>query len=182
LRPEALMDAVQEAIVDEPDAGVLSEAGNSFAWATHRLRFRRARQYRVSSGFGSMGHACAGVVGAAIATRRRCAAIVGDGSLLMQNELTSALAAAAPATWIVLNDAQNDMVKSSYDVLGLAGVDVSMPRVDFRACAAAQGVDAVRVEHEHRLGPALRWAADRQGPSLVEVMMQPGRAAPVRVE
>ena len=181
VRPEALMDAVQAIIVDEADADVLSEAGNSYAWATNRLRFRRARQYRVSSGFAAMGHVCGGVVGAAIATGRRSAAIVGDGSILMQNELTSALAAGAPATWIVLNDAENGMVSSSYAAVSLSGVNVSIPRVDFCAWARAQGVDAVRVDHEDELEAALRSAATSHGPTLVDVMMQPDRAAPVRV-
>lgn len=181
VRPEALMDAVQAIVVDEAGADVLSEAGNSYAWATNRLRSRRARQYRVSSGFAAMGHVCGGVVGAAIATLRRSVAIVGDGSILMQNELTSALAAGAPATWIVLNDAENGMVSSSYAAVGLSGVNVSIPRVDFRGWARAQGVHAVRVEHEHELAAALRWAAGTHGPTLVDVMMQPDRAAPVRV-
>lgn len=99
----------------------------------------------------------------------------------VDSELTSALAAGAPATWIVLNDAENGMVSSSYAAVGLSGVNVSIPRVDFRAWARAQGVHAVRVEHENELEAALRWAAGSRGPTLVDVIMQPDRAAPVRV-
>ena len=51
------------------DCLVLAECGNSFAWATHHLRFAEPGRYRVSTGVGAMGHCAAGVVGAAIGGR-----------------------------------------------------------------------------------------------------------------
>ena len=80
VQPEALMDALQDWVVDGSNATVLAESGHSFLWTTHRLRFVQPHRYRISNSFGSMGHAAAGVVGAALATGRRAVAVVGDGA------------------------------------------------------------------------------------------------------
>ena len=76
IRPEALMAAIQRVAIDRHHSLVMAESGNSFAWATHHLRFQDAGRYRVSTGVGAMGHCAAGVVGAAFAgsphSRRHC--------------------------------------------------------------------------------------------------------------
>ncbi|HLO50051.1 MAG TPA: thiamine pyrophosphate-binding protein, partial [Kamptonema sp.] len=41
VRPDVLMAAIQRVIVEGSDAVVISEAGNSFAWATHHLQFAK---------------------------------------------------------------------------------------------------------------------------------------------
>ena len=43
VRPEALMAAIQDVVVDRHDAIVLAESGNSFIWASHGLRFDQLR-------------------------------------------------------------------------------------------------------------------------------------------
>jgi acetolactate synthase-1/2/3 large subunit len=96
IRPEVLMAAIQRVVVDGHDCLVLAESGNSFAWATHSLRFREAGRYRVSTGVGSMGHCAAGVVGAALVSNRSAVAIVGDGAMLMNNESTQPSKSARP--------------------------------------------------------------------------------------
>jgi acetolactate synthase-1/2/3 large subunit len=60
VRPSFLMQCIQRSVVEESDAIVLTEAGNAFALGSHWLHFTTPR-YRVSSGFGSMGHAATGV-------------------------------------------------------------------------------------------------------------------------
>ncbi|HYN63361.1 MAG TPA: thiamine pyrophosphate-binding protein, partial [Candidatus Limnocylindrales bacterium] len=87
VRPEALMVAIQEVVIERHSAVVLAESGNSFAWASHSLRFNQAGRYRVSTGVGSMGHAGAGVVGAALGRGGKAVAIIGDGAMLMNNEI-----------------------------------------------------------------------------------------------
>ncbi len=39
IRPEALMAAIQRVVIDRHHGLVMAELGNSFAWATHHLRF-----------------------------------------------------------------------------------------------------------------------------------------------
>src|SRR5690606_30173915 len=60
VRPTYLMSLIQEKVVEETDSVVITEAGNAFALGSHYLHFPEAGRYRVSSGFGSMGHATAG--------------------------------------------------------------------------------------------------------------------------
>lgn len=177
VRPEALMDALQDHVVDRSDATVLSESGNSFLWTTHRLRFSEPHRYRVSTGFGAMGHAAAGVVGAAIATCRKAVAVVGDGALLMTNEINSAVKYGAPAVWIVLNDGRYGMCSQGMDALGLSA-DAEIPLVDFAAFARAQGARATRVDHDSQLDQALAEAMAADGPFVVDVRIDPTCQSP----
>jgi acetolactate synthase-1/2/3 large subunit len=177
VRPEALMDALQDWVVDRSDATVLSECGNSFLWTTHRLRFSVPHRYRTSTGFGAMGHAAAGVVGAALATGRRAVAIVGDGAMLMTNEINSAVKFGAPAVWVVLNDGRYGMCAQGMDTLGLSA-DAEIPQVDFAAFARAQGARAARVDHEIQLDGALAEAMAADGPFVIDVRIDPRCQAP----
>jgi thiamine pyrophosphate-dependent acetolactate synthase large subunit-like protein len=177
VRPEALMDALQDHVVDRSDAIVLSESGNSFLWTTHRLRFSAPHRYRTSTGIGSMGHASAGVVGAALATGRRAVAVVGDGALLMTNEINSAVKFGARAVWVVLNDARYGMCAQGMDTLGLSA-DAEFPQVDFAAFARAQGAAATRVDHESQLDGALGEAMAAAGPFVIDVRIDPRCKAP----
>lgn len=177
VRPEALMDALQDRVVDRSDATVLSECGNSFLWTTHRLRFAQPYRYRTSTGVGAMGHAAAGVVGAALATRRRTVAVVGDGALLMTNEINSAVKFGAPAVWVVLNDGRYGMCAQGMEALGFEA-DAEIPQVDFAAFARAQGARATRVDHEVELDAALAEAMAADGPFVVDVRIDPRCKAP----
>ena len=177
VRPEALMDALQDRVVDRSNATVLSESGNSFLWTTHRLRFSAPHRYRTSTGFGSMGHAAAGVVGAALASGDRAVAIVGDGALLMTNEINSAVKFGAPAVWVVLNDGRYGMCAQGMDTLGLSA-DAGIPQVDFAAFARAQGARATRVDHEAQLDAALAEAMTADGPFVIDVRIDPQCKAP----
>jgi thiamine pyrophosphate-dependent acetolactate synthase large subunit-like protein len=178
VRPEVLMDAVQRTVVDDGgDAIVLAESGHAFVWATHRLRFAGSGRYRVSTGIGAMGHAACGVVGAAIASGRRAVAIVGDGAMLMNNEIHAAVKYAARAVWIVLNDGGYGMCHQGMQALGLAA-DARFPAVDFVALARAQGADGVRVATEAGLDDALQQAMRAVGPFIVDVLIDPAAIAP----
>ena len=177
VHPAALMDAIQRQVVDGSDAVVLAESGNAFVWATHRLRFATPGRYRASTGVGAMGHAAAGVVGAALAGPRRAVAVVGDGAMLMHNEINTAAKYGARAVWIVLNDGRYGMCEQGMDVLGLVA-DARFPAVDFVAFARAQGADGVRVDAAGELDAALRSALRADGPFVVDVLVDPGALAP----
>jgi acetolactate synthase-1/2/3 large subunit len=177
VRPEALMDVLQDRVVDGSDATLLAESGNSFLWTTHRLRFRHPRRYRISDNVGAMGHAAAGVVGVALATGRRAVAVVGDGALLMTNEINTAVKFGARAVWIVLNDGRYGMCAQGMQTLGLTA-DAAFPQVDFVAFARAQGACARRVDHETELDAALAEAMACDGPFVVDVHIDPCCAAP----
>jgi pyruvate dehydrogenase (quinone) len=52
------------------------------------------------------------------------------------------------------------------------GMDLDVPRIDFRQLAQAMGIHGQRVERPEELGEALRSALDLKKPSLVEVWVE----------
>ena len=180
VRPDALMAAVQRAVVDTGDAVVLAESGNSFTWATHCLRFREPGRYRVSTNLGSMGHAATGVLGAALGRNGRAVAIVGDGAMLMNSgEVSTAVKRGLPATWIVLNDGRYNMCFQGMAALGMSGrADALFPPTDFAMLGRAMGARAARVEREDALEAALAEAVSSPEPFVLDVVIDADRPAP----
>ncbi|MBO3458953.1 scytonemin biosynthesis protein ScyA [Aetokthonos hydrillicola Thurmond2011] len=178
VRPEVLMQVIQEVIVESSDAIVMAECGNSFTWSTHFLRFNQANRYRVSTGVGAMGHAVTGVVGAACTHKGKAVAIVGDGAMLMNNEINTAVKYQIPAIWIVLNDARYNMCHQGMAMLGMTGADATIPEADFAVIARGMGADGVRVHKESDIRAALEEAIAANGPFVVDVLIDPNRRAP----
>ena len=178
VRPEVLMQAIQKVIVEGSDAIVMAECGNSFIWATHFLRFTEANRYRVSTGVGAMGHTATGVVGAAIARYGKAVAIVGDGAMLMNNELNTAVKYEIPAVWIILNDSRYNMCHQGMEMLGMTGADATIPEADFAIIASGMGAEGIRVHKESDLEAALEKAMTATGPFVVDVLIDPDRRAP----
>jgi acetolactate synthase-1/2/3 large subunit len=178
VHPGHLMEVVQHVFV-EHGLLVMAETGNAMAWAINRLRFTDPRQWRTPSGLvGSMAHCSTGVVGAALASSRKTVALVGDGTMLMLNEVSTAVATAAPAIWVVLNDSCYNMCAQGAEILGLTNVDASLPETDFAAYAQALGATGIRVRRPDELPDALRAALDQPGPVVVDVPVDPGIGAP----
>ncbi|MEE8525662.1 MAG: thiamine pyrophosphate-dependent enzyme [Thermoanaerobaculia bacterium] len=179
VRPRVLMSALQRHVVCGSDAVVLAECGNSFAWCNHHLRFPSPGRYRVSTLFGSMGHAAAGVVGAALARGGKAVAVVGDGSMLMNSELSTAVQYRAQAVWVVLNDAGYGMCRDGHRALGLTEQEVDIPRVDFVAMARAVGADGVLLETEEQVDEAMQQAMAATGPFVVDVRIDTDDPSPL---
>lgn len=178
VRPRALMAALQDVVVDGSDALVMAESGNAFAWTNHELRFDEPGRYRVSGLWGSMGHATSGVVGAALARKKKAVAVVGDGAMLMMNEVSSAVQYDAPAVWVVLNDAMMSIVDRGMSMLGFEPFHTHLPATDFAAIARAMGAEGIRVEREADLDAALRRALASDKPCVVDVRIDPRELAP----
>jgi len=179
VRPQVLMSTLQRRVVQKSDAVVLAECGNSFAWCNHYLRFNEPGRYRVSTLYGSMGHAAAGVVGAALARDGKAVAVLGDGSMLMTSELSTAAQYQAKAVWVVLNDAGYGMCRDGHRALGLTDREIDIPRVDFVALAKAQGADGALVETEDELDAAIDRAMEADGPFVVDVRIDPTESSPL---
>ena len=173
------MAAVQRVVIDQSDAVVMSEAGNSFAWANHYLRFREPGRYRTSCAWGSMGQMTAGVVGAAVASNRKAVAIVGDGAMLMNNEINTAVRLQAPAVWIVLNDARYGIVEQGMRAAHLAPVETELAPTDFVLFARSMGAHGIHVRSELDLEYALDLAMKAEGPFVVDVSIDRSEISPL---
>ena len=177
VRPEMVMEAIQKTVVEGGDAVVLAESGNSFTWSTHLLRIAEPNRYRVSTGVGSMGHATTGVIGAALGKGSKAVAIVGDGSMLMNSEVSTAVKYQIPAVWIVLNDARYNMCYQGMAMLGLKA-DALLPQTDFTMIARGMGADSIEVDDESQLEDALAKAMAAPGPFVIDVKIDASRHAP----
>lgn len=178
VRPSYLMEAIQRVVVENSRAIVITEAGNAFALGTHHLHFDEPGRYRVSTGFGSMGHAVSGVVGAALGSGRRAVAIAGDGAMLMQSEISTAVQYGIDTLWIVLNDSRYGMIEQGMRSLEWSPFATEIPPADFVMIARGMGADGVRIEHESQIDAALELAMHAKGPFVLDVVIDPSERAP----
>ncbi|MDJ0687212.1 MAG: thiamine pyrophosphate-binding protein [Xenococcaceae cyanobacterium MO_188.B32] len=179
VRPAVLMEAIQQQIVRDSDALIMADAGNSFAWATHLLQFERSNRYRISTGIGAMGHAATGVVGAALGSNRKAVAIVGDGSMLMNCEISTAVKLRVPTVWLVLNDASYNMCAQGAAMQGFSGVDTEIPQADFVQIARGMGANGICVRRESELAEAIEQAMASPLPFVVDIRIDPNQKAPI---
>ncbi len=124
-----------------------------------------------------MGQAAGGVLGAALG-RGKAVALVGDGSMLMLNEMNTAAQYGINAVWVVLNDSAYGMIAQGMRSLGWKPFEVDFPRADFVTIAQGMGVQGVRVESEPELRSALERAMSARGPFVVDVQIDPNEKPP----
>ena len=179
VRPDVLMNIIQRVIVEKSDAIVMAEAGNSLAWANNLLCFITPERYRVSPGFGSMGHFTTGVIGSSLVYAHKAVAIVGDGSMLMNNEVSTAVRYQIPAVWIVLNDGLYNMCDKGQAMQGFTGTDAIIPQSDFAQFASSMGAEGIRIERESDIETALEKAMNSNKPFVVDVVIDPNQIAPI---
>ncbi len=178
VRPDFLMQMIQRVIVEESEAPVITEAGNAFAWGTNALRFSTPGRYRVSTGYGSMGHAVTGVIGIALARGGKAVAIAGDGAMLMNSEVSTAVQYEIPAVWIVLNDSAYGMIAQGMTMQKMVPVETAIPHANFVKIAEGMGAKGIRVERESDLVAALELAMAAEGPFVVDVVIDPSVMSP----
>jgi acetolactate synthase-1/2/3 large subunit len=126
-----------------------------------------------------MGQAVTGVVGAALARNGKAVAIVGDGAMLMNSEISTAVHYQIPAVWIVLNDGRYNMVNQGMALQGLLVEEAEIPQADFVMLARSMGADGIRVEKESDIQAALEKALVSTVPFVVDVVIDPTRPAPI---
>jgi acetolactate synthase-1/2/3 large subunit len=175
--PQTLLAHLQQAVVEGSNAPLIAESGNAFLWANSLLRFDVPGRYRVSGLWGSMGHATSGVLGLA-AARGKAFALVGDGAMLMMNEVSTAVQYDLPAVWVILNDARMGIVEKGMQGLGLRPFETDLPPTDFAALSRAMGADGVRVTDPADLPAALAAALAATGPFVVDVLIDPDEPSP----
>lgn len=179
VRPQVLMKAIQKIVIEGfEESVILAEGGNSFAWATHYLRFDRPNRWRISTGFASMGHVTTGVVGAAI-SGNKAVGIAGDGAMLMNNEINTAVHYNIPAVWIILNDSKYNMCAQGMRKLGYKYAKTEIPSTDFVLFARSLGADGICVEKESEIEAALLKAMTAKTPFVVDVRIDSTEQAPI---
>lgn len=178
IHPQDVMAIIQKVAIDEYDCLVAADAGNSHVWTNRYLQFQKPNRYRVNSALGTMGHYACGIVGLAM-SGKVTVGVIGDGSMLMNNEISTAVHHQAPAIWLVLNDGTYNMCRQGLNSIGYPQLDCAIPQVDFALFAQALGANGIRVTHSSELETALHSAIMQSVPTVIDVLIDREAPPPV---
>jgi benzoylformate decarboxylase len=175
--PRYLMLRISEHL--PKDAVVVEEALTSSVSLPGFLRLAdRQGFYGLASG--GLGFALPGAIGVSLALPGRpVTAVVGDGSAMYGIQaLWTAAHLKLPVTYVIANNRSYRILKERLVSMRatdrFVGMDIRDPAIDFTQLAQSMGVPARRVADPNDVVPALREAAARGGPALVEVMVADG--------
>jgi acetolactate synthase-1/2/3 large subunit len=172
--PHTLMRVVREVVPD--DTIVVVDAGNPGVWS-YLWEVRAPNTYIKPVGFGNMGFAVPGAIGAHIAKPDApIVAFVGDGSLGMSlGEVETLAREGVPAVIVVLNDSGYGNIRQEQIVHYGEGrtIGVDFGDVNFATVALGCGVEGERVTDGASLAAAVRKGLAMDGPYLIDVVLDP---------
>ena len=175
--PDLAMLRIVDAL---PRDAVIVEEGILSARALPGLfPFRDARAF-FGLGSGGIGFAMAGAVGVQLALPDRpVVAVVGDGSAMYSIQaLWTAANAKLPITYVIADNGGyriiKERLKSFHGVERYTGMEFKDPPIDFTGLARAMGVPATRITDPDDLGPAIAESTRRDGPTLLDVVVDDG--------
>ena len=127
--------------------------------------------FNSSTGYGTLGYGLPAAIGACLAAPQRpVVCLIGDGGLQFTlSELASAMEAGAPIIVLLWNNFGYGEIRKYMTSRNIAPVGVDLYTPDFIALASGFGCDATRVDNPPALAAALRKAASRQVPTVIEV-------------
>lgn len=160
----------------------VTDAGNSWAWATHYLHPDRSRHYHIGMGFGAMGWAIGAAVGIAAASPDKpVVCLTGDGSYLMSaQEITVALQHNLPVVYAILNDRALGMVKHGQRLGGGEPIGYELPPIDFAMQARSLGVRGYTIQSIQDFARLdLESILDKRGPVLLDIRLDPEAVPPM---
>jgi acetolactate synthase I/II/III large subunit len=154
----------------------VSDIGEHMLFALHYLTATTPDAFHVQLNLGSMGSGIAGAIGLALADRTRpVVCIAGDGGMQMAGmEALVAVRERLPVVFVVFNDGRYNMVHHGMrQIFGEASA-YDTPRIDFRAWAAAFGMNAAVVSRPGELDRSLLSALlEDGGPALIDARIDP---------
>ena len=154
---------------------VTVDAGAHMFSATAFWDCAAPRDLLISNGLASMGFALPAGIACALADPARGAlAFTGDGGLMMCiGELATAAEAGAKLVTIVFNDGALSLIDIKQQSRQLPADGVRWGRADFARVAEGFGLAGFRAETPAEYRAALRAAFAHQGPSLIDVRVEP---------
>ena len=175
--PELAMLRVVDAL---PTDAVIVEEGILSGRSIPALYPFRDANALYGLGSGGIGFAMAGAVGVQMALRDRpVVAVVGDGSAMYSIQaLWTAANANLPIAYVIANNGGyriiKERLKAFHGVEDYTGMEFRDPPIDFVGLARSMGVEAHRIEDADDIGPAIAQATRRNGPTLLDVVVDDG--------
>jgi pyruvate dehydrogenase (quinone) len=159
-----------------PDRAILcGDSGTVTTWAA-RTELRRGQMFSFSGTMCSMMAALPYAIGAQVAyPDRPVVALTGDGSLtMMMGELATLAQYDLPVKVVVMRNDVLGLIKwEQMAFLGNPQYGVELAPVDFVKVAEACGLRGIRIEDPARVGEQLRDAISRDGPAVIEAVVDP---------
>jgi acetolactate synthase-1/2/3 large subunit len=173
--PDIVRIAQQEARAAGRAPRATVDAGAHMFSATAFWQAEQPRDLLISNGLASMGFALpAGIAAALHDPARGALAFTGDGGLMMcVGELATAQQMGARLVTIVFNDSALSLIDIKQQQRQLAPAGVAFAPTDFAKVAEGFGVPGFRADTPETYRTALRAAFAVEGPSLVDVQVNP---------
>jgi acetolactate synthase-1/2/3 large subunit len=176
IKPQFVVEVVDAATPD--DTIVTTGVGQHQMWASQYWTYTQPRTWVSSHGLGTMGYGLPAAIGARIAAEddQQVVCFDGDGSFLMTcQELSVAVREELDITVFVLNNAAIGMVRqwqdAFYEQRRMASEYPWMPAFD--KLAEAFGARGFRIEEQDEVEETVQAALDYEGPSIVDVFIDP---------
>lgn len=181
LKPQRAMAELREAL--PPEAIVFTDIGNNVTWVERFFQSLQSGTMVAMSGLAAMGSGVAGVVGGKLAAPDRpVVCVCGDGDFQMTGmEVLTAVAYGVPAIWVILENARLGMIHDIQTLMYQGRVEASELRnPDFVALAQAMGAEGCRIGRAGELREAVRAAAERGKPTVIDVPIDPDELPPMK--
>jgi len=175
LKPQYVVEEVDDVTPD--DTIVTTGVGQHQMWAWQYWTYTEPRTFVSSHGLGTMGYGLPAAIGAKIAAPdQKVVSFEGDGSLLMTSqELSVAVRENLDITVFVLNNEAVGMVRQwqdgFYEGRRMASEYPWIPQFD--KLAEAYGARGWRLEEEADVEETVEEALNYDGPSVVDVIIDP---------
>jgi acetolactate synthase-1/2/3 large subunit len=174
IKPQRVIHALARLL--PPDSIVIADAGTPTPFTAAYFRSDAGRRVIIPRGYGGLGYAIPGVVGAKLALpQATVVGLMGDGSFGMSvGELETIARLGLPVTLIQFNNACFGWIKVSQELFhgGRSfGVDFS-PETDHAGIARGFGLRGVRVEDPLDVEPVLREALASEEPTFIDIVTE----------
>ncbi|MDP1848486.1 MAG: thiamine pyrophosphate-binding protein [Solirubrobacteraceae bacterium] len=160
------------------DRAVAVDSGAFTGWPAMYLDVADPRAWLFCNAFQSVGLGFGAALGAAVARPDRITvAALGDGGMFLAlPELDTAARLGLPVLVVVWNDAAYGAEVHHFGPMGQDVAIARFPDADLAAIARGAGVAAHTVRRRADLAPVAAWAADPDGPLLLDAKVDPGVA------
>ena len=155
---------------------VTTEVGQHQLWCAKGYKFNYSGQFITSGGLGTMGFGFPAAIGASIA--RGSSPVIcfaGDGSLQMNlQELATCVNYNLPVKIMLMNNGYLGMVRQLQEK-NCEGrySETKIQNPDFIRLCASYGIEALRVETEEQIKPALERCFSSDKPFLIDFIIEP---------
>jgi acetolactate synthase-1/2/3 large subunit len=174
IKPQRVIRALAKLL--SSDSVIVADAGTPTPFTAAYLRSPAGRQVIIPRGYGGLGYAIPGVVGAKLARpQATVVGLMGDGSFGMSaGELETVARLGLPVTLVQFTNACFGWIKVSQELLHSGrsfGVDFSS-ETDHAGIARGFGLRGSRVEDPKDVEPALREALASDGPTFLDIVTE----------